>query len=609
MLTLLFTVLMVLCTVCMRSKMARAADAIDTTIQQQIAAGVEAGKRSVKIKPGIYKVKPGKPNQPHITLFNVNDIEIDARGVTLLCNNPSTSMDILNCKNVVLRGLTIDYDPLPFTQGTIVGFATDRTWTDVRIHKGYQPPFEYDSTKTNEKQAFLWCYDRVTRLLKAGALNRFVEKIVPQGDNVYRLDHGTTQFKDQAAVGDYIRIPQPFERPTGINIINCENITMLDVTLHSAPTHFGIASRFCSGLTFRRVRVIPGPMPEGATEARLCSTVGDGLNFSGITGKLLIEDCELNSTGDDGIAVYSEEGIVLKSDGDNQITVSFSTPGSRPLLEGSRMRLKTRPLGTSQQVTVVSCTVSVMPRAEIDTLRMKAVKAPYGDVMLGSAFDLKIDRPVRVRVGDMVMQFGADNPQYVIRGNRVTNAGSRGIVVNQSFGLVENNRVSHTYLPGIHLFTDFRSHGYSGPQEGIIIRNNQLSDTCSLWPGQDGWLGAINVSNWEGDAKGFGGHSDGGYRNIRIENNQITHAWGVNIQIQNASQITIANNRFSHSHKLKATKGAPRQVDGGALIYLEDVQDINISGNTVTAPGPYINQNPLTCVKVTGLKTNKPFIR
>ncbi len=571
---------------------------------QQIIEAVKAGQHTVKIKPGVYRLKPKTPSQPHVTLFQLKDMEIDARGVTLLCTNNSTALDILACTNVTLRGLVIDYDPLPFTQGTIVGFAPDRTWTDVRIHKGYSVPSRYDSSKNSERQAFLWTYDKHTRLLKPGAVNRFVDNIIERGDGVYRLDHGTTQFKDQAALGDYIRIPQKFERATGINIISCTNFSLIDVTLHAAPTHFSIASMHNTDLTFRGVRVVPGPPPAGATEPRLCSTIGDGINFDGTLGKLTIENCELRCTGDDGIAVYAQEGIVLRPGTGNQISVSFITQGHPPLASGSRLRFVTGTDGGVQDAAVVSCVATTMPKADIEAARNRAVKEPYGNVMLASAFDLTLDKPIQAREGDMVKQLG---PSFVIRGNRIYNGGSRGIVINSSDGVVENNTINHTYLPGIHMFTDFRSHGYSGPQENVLIRGNQISETCQLRPGNDAWLGAICVGSWEAGAKGFGGHNDGCYTDIRIENNQISKAWGVDMQIHNAKAVTIKGNRFLQSHLLKAPNGAPRPVDNSAVIFLQDVDGVSISGNTISKPGRYTNKKPLICIDVTRLSAAAAF--
>ena len=569
-------------------------------ISQQIAEAVAAGAHRVKIQPGVYRVLPAQPRQAHIVLAHLNGLEIDAAGVTLLCSNLSTAVEIRSCRDVTLRGLTIDYDPLPITQGTIVGFAPDRTWTDVRIHQGYPVP-TLTASNCAKGQGFFWIHDPATRLLKAGTANRFVRDITARGDGIYRLDHGKAQFRDRAAVGDFIRIPQKYEIATGINIHACTNLTLTGVTLLSAPPHFGISARYGDGLVCRKVRVIPGPPPAGATEPRLFSTVGDGINCGCITGRLVIEDCDLDATGDDGIAIYAEPGLVLRTPDAQRLTVSFSTAGRAPFWPAARLRVCSAASGGMDEVAVVSGAAATMPRAELEAVRNRAIQQPHPQAYL-TAFDLQVDRPVQARVGDMALLLGHTEEAFVIRSNRVNNAGSRGIVANQSWGCVEHNRVTHTFLPGIHVFEFFRSEGGSGFQSRLSLCHNYLEDTCLGWSRRDGWLGAISVVSWDADAPAVGRHSD-----LLIDSNHIVKAWGVNIQVHCARGVTIRGNRFDQSHLIKASPGAPRAVDNGALIYLQNVQACTVADNEIVAPGPFLNKLPLTCVDVSASQTAHPF--
>jgi len=45
-------------------------------------------------------------------------------------------LEIENCVDVTLKGLTIDYDPLPFTQARIVDVDDKKNWT-VEVIEGY----------------------------------------------------------------------------------------------------------------------------------------------------------------------------------------------------------------------------------------------------------------------------------------------------------------------------------------------------------------------------------------------------------------------------------------------------------------------------------------
>ena len=55
---------------------------------------------------------------------------------------------IQHCTNLTIRGLTIDYDPLPFTQGRIVKMSADKKVHEIELFDGYPRtdtiiPFKY----------------------------------------------------------------------------------------------------------------------------------------------------------------------------------------------------------------------------------------------------------------------------------------------------------------------------------------------------------------------------------------------------------------------------------------------------------------------------------
>jgi hypothetical protein len=284
------------------------------TIQSQIDAAVAAGARQVKIQPGTYHASSA------LSLNNLSGLDIDATGVTLILSKLTTALQISGCRDLTIRGLTIDYDPLPMTQGTIVGFGPKREWTDVKIHQGYPDP-----TFLADGWAFIWTSDKTTRLHKPGTGNRGNKSITSQGDGVWRIAHGGP-MNDTAEIGDFLRIPQKVESHGALVVGRCTNLTLIGVTFFSAPYHFCTSFRWCDGVTLQSCRIVPGPPPPGATEARLFSSVGDGFNFSGITGGLRIEDCETDSTGDDGIMVMNTRQAVIA---DNVITGAF-TAGPMP---------------------------------------------------------------------------------------------------------------------------------------------------------------------------------------------------------------------------------------------------------------------------------------
>ncbi|MCS2407474.1 LamG domain-containing protein [Bacteroides salyersiae] len=100
-------------------------ESLNTIIQKAITEK----KNKVTIPPGTYRGKA-----PFLNI-KASDLEIIADGVTMVCETKVRALNFDQCKNITLRGLTIDYNPLTFTQGEIVEVGSG--YVDVKIHAGY----------------------------------------------------------------------------------------------------------------------------------------------------------------------------------------------------------------------------------------------------------------------------------------------------------------------------------------------------------------------------------------------------------------------------------------------------------------------------------------
>ena len=542
-------------------------------IQAQIDGALRAGQTSVRIEPGVYRTHTPKPRSPHLLFRAVTNLTVEAAGVMLICLDSSSAIWFERCRNVTVRGLAIDYDPLPLTQGTIVGFAPDRSWTDVRIHDGYPEP-----RLNRPGQAFYWVYDRDTRLIKLGSANRFVQSIEPLGGGVFRLDHGKHQINDTAAVGDLIRMPQKWEVAHGITQRDCETVTLEDIVLYTCPG-FGIAEQGGSGNVYRRVRIVPGPPPPGATEPRLFSSMFDGINLAFNRVGPTVENCELVLTGDDGIAVYSPNARVIQPPSGCVLTVSPAEEANtfRP---GDRVRLYRFADTNALDAKIVAVERASLKPAEI----REAVTSSVPDAasyQFRSAWRLTLDAAVAASAGDVCANESQAGRGFRIESNTVFNGGSRGIVVNQSGGVVRGNRIEHTFLPGIHMFEFMRETG-SAYQSDVEISGNRIGWSCRGLSSRDGWCGAICVTGWD---KAF--QIANGHRRLVIASNEIHSAVGVNLQIHCATGVDVRGNRFLETHPVKIPQGQPRPVDNRAVVYLEKAGDIRFEDNTVLNPGPF----------------------
>lgn len=559
-------------------------------LQLQLENALRQKLPRVVIPPGTYRVSPESPNAPHLELKNVSNLELVAEGVTVVCETKNTALVLTRCQNVAIRGLTIDYDPLTMTQGTIT--AVTPTSLDFTIHAGYDDP-DYDGKGVGH----IWVLDGATRQVRPGSMNYGGPKqMVPLGDHAFRL---VTRFArhDTVQVGDFLKIPQRMNlnSPHAVRLLACTGVDFENVTIEAAPC-FGFVSSWGDDIHLTNVRVLPGPPPPGATEPRLFSSSADGINFENDQRGPVIHHCLVDSNGDDGIAIYNTPDLILGGQ-DASILVSLLTfnGANEVYAPGDTLRLFLHPSKSIEERKILS----VLPgpaAAEVD--RLKAQIPGSARNRYGRTLRVVLDSPLAVAAGDFVLNTRYAGKGFDISDNVLVNNASRGITVNESYGRVTHNQISHSFLPGIHM-TEFIKNGGSPFQTSVEIADNSLSDTCVAFPQRQDWQGAISIV--AGDRAAF----PDGNSHLTISGNTIDHRNGIGIQVMGASQITLRDNIIG---SFQDRDGAAVRL-GGAPIVLNGVQGAELRHNILTGPaGPAGESEIQALPNCTGVSA-EPLIR
>ena len=155
---------------CFGLRQARAGETpgVDFELQRFIDTELQAGKQRIVVPPGRYRVTPH--DRQHLVLRNLKDITIVADGVEMICTETTRALTITHCTNLTLRGLVIDYDPLPFTQGRITGLSADKTVQEIELFDGYPAAetarnFKYEIFRPDTRT--LRCEDRSVQRVEA----------------------------------------------------------------------------------------------------------------------------------------------------------------------------------------------------------------------------------------------------------------------------------------------------------------------------------------------------------------------------------------------------------------------------------------------------------
>jgi hypothetical protein len=158
-------------------------------------------------------------------------ISAHASGTTAWFAPPTGGLRLMDCHNVTLRGLTVDYDPLTYIQADIVGAPTGATagWRLKLIERSLD--FEFlNGSLGPMSQDGLWTGEGAEKWITARGPVPTAEQVKPIGSPGDRLYETCCGYKmiPTAAVGD--SLTAMLRQAHTVAIGNSSRVTMEDVT-------------------------------------------------------------------------------------------------------------------------------------------------------------------------------------------------------------------------------------------------------------------------------------------------------------------------------------------------------------------------------------------
>ncbi len=542
-------------------------------LQKLIDDAIAAGSTRVVIPAGVHRVAPsGKHPSFHLYFKNIRNLQIDAAGATLLLTDAQKNgLTFDDVDGLALRGLTIDYDPLPFTQGTVTAIHTDEIGYDVTLDAGY--PADPAEFKT---RATAYIYEPTGRRLKAGAFDHYIKQITPTAPGVWRLAirNESAVPRSQTKVGDRIVISQ--RSATALRFVRSRGVDVEGVTIHSAP---GMAIHEAHGDGGNRYQftVTYGPTPDGATQPRLHSTNADGIHSSYMHRGPIIENSRIEGQGDDAIAIHNNYNLII-SDGRSD-AVLLNSKYELALEVGDTLRVldqRTFGLKATAQVTAIEKTAApVGDEAQAVAALWQLYKS---DVAGKSFYRVTLDHPISVTHGDLASSFDRTGAHFVVRNNVIGPHRGRGMLIKAPFGLVENNTIDGSNFCGILLGPELTTWLGGDYAPGGTIQNNTISNT-----GFSGNVtqtptsilaGAIAIQARTPDNTLAPNTENAG---ITLESNTIQNVAAAGIVITSARDATVKNNTLSNLWAdADSLAGAAYGIPRGEAIFIGEAQNITI---------------------------------
>jgi len=482
-------------------------------IRAAVSAAMAHGKYSeVLLESGQYRIDTLQDGRFHFVINGARHFTLRgvANSTTLVFANPGNpAFGIFGCTDTFVKDLILDYDPVPFTQGTVVAVDKASGTFDLDLDAGYpvlsQPWFTAGGMGV--------IVDRSKKRLKSGVPDfAFVDSWTLQHDRVWRMKFAssTADRPDYLAVGDaYVHLAR---LPGGtIEMNSCTKSGIENVTEYASPglSLLLAGSETATTLYGFEVRLKPG-------SDRLIASNGDGVHAQQNRKGPVLKGCYFEALCDDGVNIYCPPNTVQEVRSSNQIVVNQYTA-----------------VRTGDLVQVFDVENGSI-RGEVN---VTGVQTEGGNCIL------TLSAPVTgVRAAspaDHVYNLSACGAGFVVKNCTFRNHRRNGLTIRGIKGLVEGNTFDHTCGFAVNAVNE------PGWPEGPIPRdltfrgNTILGGGDSLGYSTDGYSAALRVFA----LRNSGFTNDRVCRRITIENNTFTDPPKACVLLGSVQDAWVRNNK------------------------------------------------------------------
>jgi hypothetical protein len=555
------------------------------SLQHGIEQAYKAGLPRVVIPPGIYQVGAEPKSGAHLHFAEMKNFEIDATGVTLVFTDRTKGgINFHHCEGVTFRGATLRRGVIPFSQGHVIALSPDRKTIDVRVSPGY--PTEFDDPHLYAKM-WLNRYDPATR--------RWQEDMWLKGQTVQRLDATTFRCQPTLPLGAAWKpgtaVAWRGGGGTDIELDGCAKMKIVDVVIKGG-SGFCVFESGGDGGNYYRYTVTYCAPPPGATERPLMASNADAFHSNGVRHGPTLEDCLFEGMDDDGVPIHGKYSLVREAQGSQVVIETGSPPYCRA---GDRLRFLDLNEALGGEAKVVS--VEMLPGYQPTAPAPKDLRDFQGTPK--TKFErITLDQPVAAQFGWLVNNADANGDGFVVRRCTVRNSRARGMLIKACDGLIEDCTVENVSMGGIIVTPEPDYWDESDYARHVVIRHNTVRNS-GYWSQQgSSQAGAITVA---GDCRHHFVPLPGGHRDIVIEDNSIEDVNGPNLVVTSTEGIVIKDNRFVRPMQQLNARGSSLGITPGSLIWLTESNGVQVLGNTVSQPGPFLVRKIEATRTVTGI--------
>jgi hypothetical protein len=509
-------------------------------LQKFVDNAIASGQKRIVIPPGRYRVTP--VDRHHLLLQNLSDIDIIADGVEMVCTQTTRALTISHCTNLRLTGMTIDYDPLPYTEGVIVSMSADKNVHEIRLFDGYPGP---DQVLPDKYEIFR----PDTRTLRSHDYNYTVEKMGPRSIRVIKKNGSPS---DPEQVGDLIAINAQYapdgSDPHAIMTESSTAVRLEHVTLY-ASNCFGFFEMDCDGTTYDHCRIDrrdPADDSVKREQPRVRSLDADAYHSKFASKGPSLLNCSARFQGDDGLNICGAYHLVTASHG-HELRVLANGNG-KFFAAGEPLELFTydgRRLPDAKAVAVEPD--GKITAAEQEFVSHQKIVGANRGPWHSDAFRVTLDRDVEMQMGSLVCSTQRVGNGFLVKGCDFSFNRSRGILIKASDGQVIGNTCTGNWGPAILVSPEY----YwleAGSSNNVQISDNTIRDcrTTAI---------RVTAAGGNGEIAPAGAHN-----NIVISNNSISACPLPNIVVTSTDHLSMFGNAISQPLIPSDSRQTPEEI-------------------------------------------------
>lgn len=487
---------------------------------------------TLQIQPGTYRfnplqeVEPGEID-PHLQMLDVEGVHIEGNGAKFIFTEPLRPAILFRGgQDLTIQNLSIDYDPVPFTQGEIVELEDDRRQITLALDDGY--PLLDDRMFDNAERVWASVHQPdgsfVEGIKKKDSFDKFFASIDRIDGRRYRLILRDSISPNGLAVGNRLTVVARNSNYT-IGFYQTKNPTVENVTVHAAGGSVFVAN-VCSDPVFRGVTIAPP-----SDSDRQVASDADGIRLTNCLSSAKIEGCRHEYLLDDSIVLQHTFTTVTEILDDKTIAVE----AWHPFVIGPNDTLEALSESGSQLGTLPPID-DYEPRFSTPLYREKPATITFIDPITDT-----------LSSGDYIGNQETGSQNFTVQNNELRAHRGKLVRIAARNGTVRENILEGSAMNPIELECD--NDGNFSPQgyvTNVSVENNTIRRAGMMYFASHHPAGIRTHLLTNRDVPDEGTPN----RNIQIRNNDIETSAGVGIEIENAVDVEVVNNRIVNVNQL-----------------------------------------------------------